>query len=339
MISTPAQPEATPRPPEPSGPQSRPALDALWNLTLYLFLLTCLWAMQQFLFYVPASHIPPPVPHSAAHYDNALPIAPYILLEAIDLLAIVFLSVFMSTLENRNVGVYGLGGEPGGGASSRQLFTRFLHGALCGLLAMSALIATLRGTHLLVFDAVLLHGPFILRAASSQLLLFLLVGIFEEYLFRGYIQFTLTRGLLAIGNRLSPRHARAIAFWSAAVLTSAIFLSAHIRNPGENWPGLLQIFLAGAVFVFALWRTGSLWWGIGFHMAWDWSQSFLYGVPDSGDLMQNRLFATHALGKPILSGGTVGPEGSILCIPVFLLVLLTLFFTHPSPQPPMEPRS
>ena len=93
---------------------------------------------------------------------------------------------------------------------------------------------------------------------------------------------------------------------------------------------------AGMVFVVALWRTGSLWWALGFHMSWDWAQSFLYGVPDSGGLMQGRLFATHAVGNPLLSGGTVGPEGSVLIIPVLCLVLVVLLFTKRSPQPPLE---
>jgi hypothetical protein len=71
-------------------------------------------------------------------------------------------------------------------------------------------------------------------------------------------------------------------------------------------------------------------------MAWDWAQSFLYGVPDSGLLVQGRLFATHAVGNPMLSGGADGPEGSILCIPIMLLVIVVLLFTRSSPQPALE---
>jgi hypothetical protein len=71
-------------------------------------------------------------------------------------------------------------------------------------------------------------------------------------------------------------------------------------------------------------------------MAWDWAQSFLYGVPDSGQLVQGRLFATHASGNVLLSGGTVGPEGSVLLVPVMALVIVVLLYTHPSPQPPLE---
>jgi len=83
------------------------------------------------------------------------------------------------------------------------------------------------------------------------------------------------------------------------------------------------------VFCFSLWRTGSLWWAIGLHTSWDWGQSFLYGVPDSGLMVQHRLLATHPVGKPILSGGTTGPEGSIFIIAILFLICLIILFTLP----------
>jgi hypothetical protein len=248
--------------------------------------------------------------------------------EAIVFATLFFLSCLMAAIERRRLSVFGLGG--------RRSISRFLIGAVWGFAAMSLLIATLCGFHLLAFDTRLDHGPSIFFWGAIQLFAFLLTGFAEEYIFRGYLQFTLTRGLVGIGNFFSPQHARVIAFWIASVITSAIFLYAHTRNPGENWVGLFQVFLAGLLFVVALWRTGSLWWAIGFHMSWDWAQSFLYGVPDSGLLEQGRLFATHALGKPIYSGGTVGPEGSVLCCPIILLVIIVLLYTRPSPQPPLE---
>ena len=237
-------------------------------------------------------------------------------------------SAFMAIIEHRSLSVFGLGGA--------HPIGRCLIGAFWGIAAISLLILALHSFHLLTFDSRLDHGRSIAYWGLLQLFAFLLVGLTEEYTMRGYLQFTLTRGLVSIGNLISPQRARTIAFWIAAVITSALFTYAHTHNTGENPLGLFQVFLAGVVFVVALWRTGSLWWGIGFHMAWDWGQSFLYGVPDSGGLMQGRLFATHALGKPLYSGGTAGPEGSILCIPIFLLTILVLCFTHSSPQPPLE---
>jgi membrane protease YdiL (CAAX protease family) len=240
-----------------------------------------------------------------------------------------FVSWFMAAIEHRKLSAFGLGGA--------HRIRRLLVGAFWGIAAISLLILALHTFHFLAFDSRLdRSGRSILYWGSLQLFAFLLVGLTEEYSMRGYLQFTLTRGLVSIGNLISPEHSRTIAFWIAAVLTSALFLLGHTHNTGENALGLFQVFLAGVVFVVALWRTGSLWWGIGFHMAWDWGQSFLYGVPDSGGLEQGRLFATHALGNPLYSGGTVGPEGSVLCIPIFLLAILVLSFTHPSPQPPLE---
>ena len=93
--------------------------------------------------------------------------------------------------------------------------------------------------------------------------------------------------------------------------------------------GLLSAGLIGLVFCLSLWRTGSLWWAIGFHAAWDWAQSFLYGVADSGLMMQHHLLATHPLGKPILSGGATGPEGSIFILLIFALIVAVILLTLP----------
>jgi membrane protease YdiL (CAAX protease family) len=101
------------------------------------------------------------------------------------------------------------------------------------------------------------------------------------------------------------------------------------QNPGESPIGLLSAGLAAMVFCLSLWRTGSLWWAIGFHAAWDWSQSFLYGVADSGIMVQHHLLATHPAGKPIFSGGTTGPEGSIFIVAVLALASLIIIFTLP----------
>ena len=274
----------------------------------------------------PAPPLAPVAPRPDA--SKPAPLSAIIISEAVMFGVFFLLSWLMAAIEHRKLLAFGLGGTHSVG--------RFLIGAVWGILAISLLVGTLRGFHFLAFDAVLDHGPSILFWGAVQLFTFFLVGLTEEYTMRGYLQFTLTRGMVSIGNLISPRHARTIAFWIASVFTSALFLYSHTHNAGENWLGLFQVFLAGILFVVALWRTGSLWWGIGFHMAWDWGQSFLYGVPDSGGLMQGRLFSTHALGNKLYSGGTVGPEGSVLCIPIFILVILVLLFTHPSPQPSLD---
>jgi membrane protease YdiL (CAAX protease family) len=270
-----------------------------------------------------------PIPATVKHDPNApADLRDMMTQEGIMFGAIFLISVLMAFIERRRVSAFGLGGQGSVG--------RFIIGAAWGLAAISLLVGTLLALHLVSFDARLDHGWSILEYGGAQLLLFLFVGLVEEYLFRGYLQFTLTRGLVGVGKLISPTHARTIAFWIATVITSGLFFLAHMGNSGEDMVGLVLVFGAGLMFVVALWRTGSLWWAIGLHMAWDWAQSFLYGVPDSGLLVQGRLFATHAVGNPMLSGGADGPEGSILCIPIMLLVIVVLLFTRSSPQPALE---
>jgi hypothetical protein len=60
---------------------------------------------------------------------------------------------------------------------------------------------------------------------------------------------------------------------------------------------------------------------IGFHAPWDWTQTYFYGVPDSGHSLPGHLFNGNFFGPSWLTSGTVGPEGSVL-----LTLLLVLFW-------------
>src|ERR1019366_3201038 len=86
-------------------------------------------------------------------------------------------------------------------------------------------------------------------------------------------------GLLVIDGRLlfGSDILRYGAAWLLGFLLVGLFEEYFSRgkNPGESPIGMLSAGLVGMVFCFSLWRTGSLWWAIGFHTAWDWSQSFL----------------------------------------------------------------
>jgi hypothetical protein len=57
---------------------------------------------------------------------------------------------------------------------------------------------------------------------------------------------------------------------------------------------------------------------VGFYAGWD--QSFFWGTPDSGLLVNGRLFASNASGSSLWSGGTTGPDGSLLFLPLVILV-------------------
>jgi uncharacterized protein len=289
-------------------------LRAGWGLIVFLILFAIftggvvLFAKQTHLF-------------TPGRFDSEIPLITGVV-EALSFLAVFLAAWIMSKIEKRPNGDYGLG-------RSRAV-PNFLLGLVWGLVFLSLLVLVLRVSGLLVFDSRLLFGGAIFRYGFLWFLGFLTVGLLEEYLTRGYLLFTLARGLSGIYSWVfKTPHSKALGFWSAAIALSALFGLSHHSNPGESPVGLFSAGAAGLVWCYSLWRTGTLWWGIGFHATWDWAQSFLYCVPDSGLLTAQRLMASHHVGSPLLSGGTTGPEGSIYILPLLALMAVVIRFTLP----------
>lgn len=251
-----------------------------------------------------------------------IPFGAGLLAESLPLLAVFLVTWIMSKIEKRPNSVYGLGGE-------RRL-PHFFMGLAWGVTCLSLLVLTLWKAGLLVFDGRLLFGADVLRYGALWFLGFFVVGLLEEYLSRGYLLFTLTRGLAHVYSWLfKTSHSKTLGFWTGAVIVSLLFGLGHEKNPGESPIGLLAAGFGSLVFCLSLWRTGSLWWAIGFHASWDFARSFLYGVADSGLMVEHHLLATHPLGQPLMSGGTTGPEGSIFVLPLLAVIILIIIFTLP----------
>jgi membrane protease YdiL (CAAX protease family) len=165
------------------------------------------------------------------------------------------------------------------------------------------------------FGTFALHGTAIARWAFLWLALFLVVGFFEEFLFRGYTLFTLSDG---------------VGFWPAAIVLSLLFGWVHRGNPGENWVGVLGVIVVGFFWCFTLKRTGSLWFAVGMHASFDFGETFLYSVPDSGTVFPGHLSNATLSGPAWITGGSVGPEASLFDF-LFLAILWCLFhFLYPA---------
>ena len=221
-------------------------------------------------------------------------------------------SWIMTRIERRTVGDYGL--------PPRKAFgKRFWQGAIIGFVAMTVLLSSLRLAGVFNFGSFALHGAAIWKYGALWGIAFLLVGFAEEYSVRGYPLFTLTTGL---------------GFWPAAVLLSLCFGALHLGNGGESWIGALGAGSAGFLFCFILRRTGDLWMAVGFHMSWDWAETFFYGVPDSGQIAPGHMLNPSFHGAKMLTGGSVGPEGSILCFVVLALCWIFFHFWLPEAKYP-----
>lgn len=221
-------------------------------------------------------------------------------------LAALIASLVMGRIEKRSLADYGL---PGRGAFGRQ----FWLGVGWGFLALSALLFVIHFGHGFDFGGVILSGKKLAGYAAFWGLTFLVVGFAEEYVFRGYALATLSTGM---------------GFWPSAILLSAAFGAVHISNSGEDWAGALAAGSIGLFFCLTLRRTGSLWFAIGMHAGWDYAESFIYSVPDSGAMVPGHLTNSSFHGPVWLTGGTVGPEGSVLVFVVIGALFLIFSFGH-----------
>lgn len=225
----------------------------------------------------------------------------------------------VSKIENRSFYEYGLP------FPTLKRFGQLAAGTLWGVAILSLLVLVLHLCGFLFFDA---RPPFsvsdllyALKWAAGMLL----VGATEEFMLRGFLQFTLARGIGGLQEDGTQR--KTIGFWIAAFLLSIVFGLMHKGNAGESPFGLFAAGLAGFVLCLSLWRTGSLWWGIGWHTGWNWAQTYLYGVADSGTLGYGHLLNTHPEGTALLSGGTTGPEGSLFALGSLILTAFVIRLT------------
>jgi len=224
------------------------------------------------------------------------------------LLAAILPGLVMALIEGRPFGDFGL--------PAREAFGRnFWVGTLWGIGSLTFLMLVLRATGAFGFGSLNLHGGRIVKFALYYAVFFLLTGFFEEFLLRGYSQWVLTKGMN---------------FWPAAALLSISFGAIHGSNAGEAKTGLVAAGMIGFFLCLTLRRTGDLWWAVGFHMAWDWGESYLYSVPDSGALLPGHLLNSSLHGPDWLTGGSVGPEGSYL---VFIVIgVLWILFDRAYPE-------
>jgi membrane protease YdiL (CAAX protease family) len=220
-----------------------------------------------------------------------------LIVDGVGFVAVVCWCVLAAKIERRAFGTFGL---PLRGAFRR----RFVQGVVWGLILAFLDIGC---TYLLggfSFGALAIAPGRIVGYGIVWALVFTTVGLFEEFLYRGYALYNLTAG---------------IGFWPAAILLSALFGSLHLMNAGEGIVGALDVMLYGLFACFTLKRTGNLWFAVGLHAAWDFSLTFVYSVPGSGMQAKGQLLHAVLHGATWLSGGSAGPEGSAIGLAVLIL--------------------
>ncbi|HET7872166.1 MAG TPA: type II CAAX endopeptidase family protein, partial [Terriglobales bacterium] len=229
-----------------------------------------------------------------------------------DLVAfLIFLLVswIMSRIERQRVANYGL-------PLRKTTITRFCTGWLFwGFLPLSIVLLIMRAFHVFYFGNLALHGRQILVWGLIWGFAFLMVGLFEEYSLRGYALHTLADG---------------IGFWPAAIVLALVFARLHMGNSGETRIGVVATGFFALFAAATLRATGDLWLAVGAHAGWNWGQSFFYGVNDSGMQAPGHLLNSTQQGPIWLTGGTVGPEGSVITLVLWALMMVLFLFLYRS---------
>lgn len=212
----------------------------------------------------------------------------------------------MSRIERQPFAVYGM--------PLREAFGRlFWQGVVWGLAFETIVMLAIWLLRGFSFGTLALSGREVAPNALLWAIGMVLVGMFEEFFFRGYAQFTLASG---------------VGFWPAAILLSIVFGAVHLSNPGEGWVGALSVFIFGIFSCFTLWRTGNLWFAIGLHAAANFAETFIFSVPDSGMLATGHLLNSNIHGQRWLTGGTIGPEGSVISFALFVIYFLAFHWVY-----------
>jgi membrane protease YdiL (CAAX protease family) len=154
-------------------------------------------------------------------------------------------------------------------------------------------------------------------------LLMVAVGFYEELQVRGYIL-----RMLSEGFRLGSMSIQQ-GFGLAALFTSFLFGALHIGNPNANWISTLNISLAGLLLVFPIAVTGRLYISFALHFSWNWFQAGLFGMPVSGQTIENSLLLyTRSETETLFSGGSFGPEAGLFGILGMILAALPVYIIY-----------
>lgn len=184
-------------------------------------------------------------------------------------------------------------------------------GAL-SLLFAAAFAAATRGLRFR-FDP--LGSASIEKTLVLSAVVFVFAAAAEEVLFRGYPLQTLTRANLA---------------WLGVLLTSVPFAIVHLSNPNvARGFTFINTTLAGVWLAIAYLRSRSLWFPLGLHWSWNWTQASLLGLPVSGIERLAPAPLLHAMnaGPDWLTGGAYGIEGGAACTLALMISTLVVWRT------------
>ncbi|RZK42130.1 MAG: CPBP family intramembrane metalloprotease [Pedobacter sp.] len=191
----------------------------------------------------------------------------------------------------------------------RNVVSGFLKGTMIG----SSILILCAGIALIIGNVSFSWGEVDLNNVFGFLMLYIFVSLFEEFFFRSF-------PLVVLAERYKAS--------ISVVITSLLFGVAHISNEGFTLLAMLNITLAGVLFAMLVLLKRNIWWAVGIHFGWNFTQGVVLGYKVSGTNAGGFLQA-HPLGVDYLSGGKFGVEGSVICTFVLILTIVYIYIKYP----------
>ncbi|MBD5117510.1 MAG: CPBP family intramembrane metalloprotease [Clostridiales bacterium] len=186
----------------------------------------------------------------------------------------------------------------------------YLAGAGAGALAFSAAALLCIVTGSLRLEGI---SPTFRPVMFALMLMgFLVQGMAEEVLCRGYFMVSL---------------ARRYPLWAAVLANSVLFAALHLFNSGITVLAFVNLVLFGVFASLYFVRRGNIW-GIGaFHALWNFVQGNVYGVLVSGGGTNCTLLdSTSVPGRELINGGDFGLEGGLAVTAVLAVGCLLMLY-------------
>lgn len=226
----------------------------------------------------------------------------FVLSNVISILSLIILFVFVRIIEKRNPSNYGI-------IISKKSLKNFFIGFILGGLSIIVIALILFATNNVELSLDIYH-PILNINIIYSLVTFILVGINEEILVRGYIVHTLARH----NNK-----------YIVYILPAIFFSALHLSNPSINSIGLINILIFGILFTYMTLKTADILMAIGFHIAWNFFQGGFFGFSVSGTSLFDPVYPVNIINSNIITGGNFGLEGGILTTIISIIIFLIIY--------------
>lgn len=188
-------------------------------------------------------------------------------------------------------------------SSVKKWNLRYLSGVFICLIMIVGLLAILLITHTIKLGTEINLKPI---GMLFILISFMIQAYAEEYLFRGLIQ-----------SKLEQKNGIIVSI----ICTNIMFALLHAMNPGISIISVLNIILFGVLLSLITWETGNVTVASGIHMGWNFCNEMVLGLPNSGLVCKDAIFASQVKKESIWFNKIHGAEGGI----ALTIILVCMF--------------